>query len=195
MSDDFEKQFWGNCTNTLGEELKQLVYARCMGLTSYHDGRSPFNFDMGGKSIIDIGGGPVSFLLKCTNLGACSVVDPLKFPVWVYERYELAKITCHQIHGEDVKTLWWSQCFDEAWIYNTLQHVYDPQLVIYNAKFVSHRIRLFEWIGLPPHPGHPHELKKELLDKWLGAPGKAEWVNESGCTGLAYYGVWNGTTI
>ena len=187
---DFEKEFWGTCVNTYGEETKQLVYAKRMKLSSYHDGRSPFNFDMRGKKVIDIGGGPVSLLLKCTGLSKGTIVDPLNFPLWIYNRYELAGLTSLPLRGEDALPRRMGH-FDEAWIYNVLQHTDNPKLVIQNARGLADTVRLFEWIDLPPHPGHPHELKKELLDEWLGKTGQTEWINEAGCTGHAYYGVFH----
>jgi len=67
QAQEWEFGWWGNCVNTYGEETKQLLYAARMGLTAFHDGKSPFNFDLGGASVLDIGGGPSSLLLKCTN--------------------------------------------------------------------------------------------------------------------------------
>lgn len=32
-------------------------------------------------------------------------------------------------------------------------------------------LRIFEWLDIPAHDGHPQELKKDLLDKWIGQPG------------------------
>src|ERR1035441_8915336 len=59
-----EVNWWGNCVNTFGEETKQLVYARLMGLQIWDDGNSPFNIMTGARTVLDIGGGPVSMLLK-----------------------------------------------------------------------------------------------------------------------------------
>ena len=74
----WELGWWGDCTNTYGEEEKQLLYASRMGLKSFHNGKSPYNFDLDGMSILDIGGGPVSLLLKCINFRKAKVVDPTK---------------------------------------------------------------------------------------------------------------------
>ena len=51
---EWEKNWWGNCTNTYGEEQKQLLYASRMGLSTFHDGRSPYNLSVSGK-VLDIG--------------------------------------------------------------------------------------------------------------------------------------------
>ena len=91
----WERDWWGDCLNTYSEEEKQLVYANRMGLVAFHDGKSPYNFDLGGMSVLDIGGGPCSLLLKCVNFRG-KVIDPLCFPDWVLARYELAGIEFEQ---------------------------------------------------------------------------------------------------
>src|SRR5262245_54695488 len=100
---EVEQQFWGDCTNTLGEEMKQLVYAKRMGL-SFHNGSDaggPYIINMTGKAILDIGGGPVSLLLKCRGLRTGIITDPLAWPRWVYHRYEEAGLICFPVRGED----------------------------------------------------------------------------------------------
>jgi hypothetical protein len=189
MTDDsFERAFWGNCVNTYGEETKQLVYADRMQLAPYHDGRS-ICIDLGGRTVIDIGGGPTSLLLKCKNLGEGStVIDPTDYPEWVHARYREASI--YERYGMKGEQLHLNENFDEAWIYNVLQHVDDPALIVANARRAAKIVRLFEWIDLPPHPGHPHMLTESMLSEALGGPGTVETMNESGCVGRAFYGVW-----
>jgi len=187
--EQWEQDWWGTCQNTYGEEEKQLVYARKMGLTFFHNGKSPYNIDMQGKSVLDIGGGPCSLLLKCVNVDDAKVVDPTKFPDWVYKRYDDAGIEYEIQSGEDFPssmTEWW----DECWIYNVLQHTRSPMEVIANAKRQAKLIRIFEWIDTPTNIGHPHTLTEEQLNQWLGGEGKVEILSESGCTGKAYYGVF-----
>ena len=187
--DQFESDFWGNCANTYGEERKQLVYAKRMGLRLHGDWRSDFNIDMAGKSVIDIGGGPASLLLKCIRLGDSFVVDPLPFPDWVYRRYQCAGIGYAKCRGEDIDSRLSSQV-DEAWIYNALQHCDDPVKIISNARHVAKVVRLFEWIDIPAHLGHPQMLTEPMLKEALSGMGQTEQLNEDGCFGRAFYGVW-----
>lgn len=184
---DFERDWWGTCQNTYGEETKQFTYAHHMGLNRSHDGtHSPFSFDVQGESIIDIGGGPASILLKCRNLRRGMVVDPCDYPEWVATRYEAAGIEYLKLPGErvalaDVGT------FDTALIYNVLQHVENPERVIKNALSVAHQVRLFEWIDIPPHEGHPHMLTEENLNAWLGTQGTVGVLRgENECYGKYY---------
>lgn len=185
----FEKDWWGDCANTFTEETKQLTYAYKMGLTAYsNNGKWPC-YNLENKSVLDIGGGPVSLLLKCENRPLnCRVVDPCRYPYWVEARYTTARIEYSQLRGEDLLS---TPLYDEVWIYNVLQHTQDPELIIQNAKNLAPVLRIFEWIDIPAHEGHPQELKESDLNKWLGGEGNIEWLNENGCYGQAYYGVFN----
>lgn len=186
---EFEKTWWGNCTNTFGEEAKQLTYAHRISLVSQNiNGKWPC-YDVNGKSILDLGGGPVSMLLKTVNAGKRTVVDPCSYPEWIVERYKAADICYFKCPAENFVS---TRIYDECWIYNVLQHVQDPEKIIKNAQQYAKTIRLFEWINIPAHEGHPHELRKEILDTWLGAAGKVEELNgENACHGTAYYGVFS----
>jgi hypothetical protein len=179
MSDyTFESNYWGDCCNTFDEDQKHYVYARFMGLK-----RVGYSFDVEGKSILDIGGGPTSMLLKTINLGGGFVVDPFRYPYWTYARYTAKGIAYDIRRGEDITITG----FDEAWIYNCLQHTDDPELIIKNAKRAAKTLRIFEWIDIPPHDGHPIELTKEKLDEWTGKEGNTILLCESGCYGNAYF--------
>jgi hypothetical protein len=177
-----EKEFWGDCTNTFREDQKHFVYAKYMGL----DARDTF-FDAHGKSVLDIGGGPTSMLLKCTNLLKGKVVDPITYPHWTLERYKYKDIEVLVDCAENINETGW----DEVWIYNCLQHTIDPQKIIDNAKKAASILRIVEWIDIPPHDGHPHELTKEKLDAWIGQEGATTELAESGCYGKIYYGCFD----
>lgn len=183
--DDFEKTFWGDCTNTFDEEVKHRVYAKHMCLVQ-EDGRP---FQSFGVKILDIGGGPVSMLLKMPDLSKeCAVVDPLGYPGWVIARYAAKGIRYIQSKGEDI-TWMEADSYNEVWIYNCLQHVDDPEAIIRNAFKVAPVLRIFEWINFPAYEGHPQALTKELLEAWIGSPGEVKtFAGENGCYGDAFYG-------
>jgi hypothetical protein len=174
----YELDFWADCLDTLGEERKHMVYAPLMGVS----------FDLEGRSVLDIGGGPVSMLLKCRNRGRATVLDPLmyEFPSWVRSRYYQADIAVLPYDGEDLIL----GGYDEAWIYNVLQHVHDPERVIENAQSAAQVVRVFEWIDIPAYEGHPHMLTQDLLEEWLGGPGMTVNLAEDGCHGRAFYGAF-----
>jgi hypothetical protein len=114
------------------------------------------------------------------------VVDPLEYPKWTYDRYSAKGIDCLVFRGEDVI----EEGYDEAWIYNCLQHTDDPELIIKNALKSAKTLRIFEWVNIPPHDGHPIELTKEKLDAWIGKEGQTIQLAESGCFGLAYFNTY-----
>jgi hypothetical protein len=178
----FEKDYWGSCVNTFEEDHKHYVYARFMEIPC-----NRFSFDAGGKRILDIGGGPSSMLLKCTNLKSGKVIDPIAYPEWTKTRYASHAIEVAVEDGEDAFETGW----DEVWIYNCLQHAHSVEKIIENAKRAAPVLRIFEWIDIPPHDGHPIELTKKLLDDIIGLPGSGTaYLSESGCFGVAYYGVF-----
>ncbi len=181
----FEQAWWGDCTNTFGEEAKQITYAHRMGLVNEpREGKWPV-YDLNGRSVVDLGGGPTSLLLKCVNLGTSIVVDPLPFPAWVMDRYSEARIYTAQIPAEDFRE---AAFRDEVWCYNVLQHVIDPEQVIETARAQARTLRIFEWLETPPSEGHPHTLHADELNEWIGSEGTVEYVDENGATGLAYFG-------
>jgi 2-polyprenyl-3-methyl-5-hydroxy-6-metoxy-1,4-benzoquinol methylase len=193
VEQEWERQWWGTCVNTFAEETKQITYAHRMGLQNVSDGAHWPYYDLEGKSVLDIGGGPVSMLLKTHNASYRKVVDPCRYPAWVYARYEIAGINWDIAPGENFDL---SHTYDEVWIYNVLQHTDDPELIIANAREVAQTIRIFEWIDIPAHPGHPQMLTKVKLDEWLQGDGTVEDFrgnHENGCNQVAYYGVFRTT--
>lgn len=188
----FEKDWHSSCTNSYWEETKQQVYAKRMGLVAEMvEGKYPV-YDLKGKSVLDIGGGAYSMLLKCINAKGW-VIDPCGYPSWTVERYKAAGINYIKMKGEDIDKL--DLTFDYILIYNVLQHVHNPEMIIKKAKRICKGIRIFEWIDNGVSPGHPWDLKEEKLNKWLGGIGKVEQLNTQGCNGKSYYGIFKGDTF
>lgn len=190
----WEVSWWGRCLNTYGEEEKQILYASRMGLQFYHDKKSPYSIDMKGRSVLDLGGGPASLLLKCHNLGVAWVADPLIVPEWVHQRYAAAGIDFRQEPAEDLEVN--DGYFDEVWMYNVLQHTRTPHKVIKNALRAGGIVRVFEWVNTERNEGHPHSFVPETLDQWFGGEGKRETLDgQAGCFGDCYYGIFIGTKL
>lgn len=176
----FESGWWGDCANTFGEELKQLAYARVMGLDPgpWLAG-NPWpvhNVDGAIASVLDIGGGPVSMLLKTVGLKRATVVDPCSYPDWVTARYREHGVEYIVQPAEEHDTGGW--IYDEAWIYNVLQHTIDPQAIIAMMRRSARRIRIFEWVETEAYLGHPHSLHVEQLQEWCGGEGQTVWLDE-----------------
>ena len=183
---EWERNWWGDCLNTWGEEQKQRHYAKCMGLHELSNSQYSFYYDLGGRSVLDIGGGPTSLLLKCVNRGSTKVADPAKYPDWVADRYEAAGIKYTHEQGEALNV---EYGYEEVWIYNVLQHVLDPAVIIHNARQAGKIVRVFEWLEIGVAPGHPHNLLEDQMNEWLGGRGK---VNADVPRGKEYYGVFLG---
>ena len=186
MSDDmqFEANYWGNCCNTFDEEQKHFVYGHFMGLTLEH-----YRIVTPKIRILDVGGGPVSMLLKTTELEEGLVVDPLRYPYWTVLRYGMKNISVKVKSGEDMTERGW----DEVWLYNCLQHTIDPERIIQNCLKAAKVFRVFEWLDIHPHEGHPHMLTESAMNDWIGQKGQTVKLdNVRGCTGNAYYGVFTG---
>lgn len=197
----WEADWWGDCTRTcFSEECKQLSYLDRMGVVNVGvvDGAWP-TYDLGGRSVLDIGGGPTSPLLRCVNRSALSVVvDPCHYPLWTATRYGAAGISVVRRPAETYRTGGQpgDHPFDEAWLMNVLQHVRDPRQVIETARREAKTVRIFDWIDTPPAPGHPHSLNPDDLADWLrGDHPDTRWTTETftgenGLFGRAFYGVF-----
>lgn len=186
---EFEREWHSTCQNTYGEEEKQLTYAKYMGLKFFYNGKSPYNIDMQGKSVCDIGAGPCSLLLKCVNVKGL-VIDPCEYPDWVYKRYEAAGISVGKNSGENFDTK--NYHCDEVWCYNCLQHVESVEKVISNAKACSKLIRIFEWLDNGVSKGHPNNLTELELNRLLGGEGKVQVLNNPTLKGKCFSGIFKG---
>lgn len=199
QAQEWERDWHGNCANSFHEEQKQYVYAQRMGLDEFKviDPAGRIFFDFGDKTVIDIGGGAYSLLLK-SKAKYRTVVDPCKYPNWVKARYSELGISFINTPAEYLNdyyahdhTVGLELPHDLALIYNCLQHTIDPHKIIQNARRYAREVRIFEWIETGTNIGHLHTLHEKELNEWLGGTGKVERINQDGCNGLCYYGIFN----
>lgn len=195
---EWEREWHDNCANSYNEETKQYVYADRMGLNEfkYMDEASRIYWNFGAdKTVLDIGGGAYSLLLK-SLAGKRTVVDPCAYPDWVRARYAECGVTFITATGEQLSSAHLpnpakkDEKYDYALIYNCLQHTIDPKKIIENARKLAKEIRIFEWIETGTNVGHLHNLTEENLNKWLNGQGKVEQINQGGAVGLCYYGIF-----
>lgn len=178
-----EAGYWSSGANMFLEQQKQESYASLMGLDLFKHG---YWFDLNGMSVLDLGGGPASILLRCVNFSRGVVLDPCGYPNWVRERYKESGI---EFVNEQAETYHPDQKFDEAWIYNVLQHVQDPVAVVELAKKAAHRVRIFDWLDTPVSGIHPHTFSKQDIDGLFAAVGTVSQY-EGGQSALAYSGIF-----
>jgi 2-polyprenyl-3-methyl-5-hydroxy-6-metoxy-1,4-benzoquinol methylase len=167
-----EADYWGNCLGMTawGEFCKQEMYGREMGVfAEYGDGHGELS--MRKRSVLDVGGGPVSMTLRCIDAGPLVVVDRCEWPSSVRRRYRNYGITFVRAPGEDLGLHDLPILhYDEVWLYNVLQHVADPAKVVTNAVArlsTVGRLRIFEWINIPADDCHPHVLTPDGILNWL----------------------------
>jgi hypothetical protein len=98
-----EAEYWGNCLGmrAWGEFVKQEMYAREMGLWEAY-GNGTGELVMGQRSVLDVGGGPVSMTLRCLNARYPTVVDPCDWPASVERRYRNYGIHFVRAPGEEL---------------------------------------------------------------------------------------------
>lgn len=177
---------WWNRTfvNPFFEERKQILFAEKMGIPP----NDIFQIDLEGRSVLDVGGGPVSLLLKCINGGRRTVVDPLDFPDWIKQRYVAAGIEFKQQAAEDME----EEGYDEVWLYNVLQHVKDPERVLEKAMKSAKILRIFEWIETGIDDMHLHSIHPSMIEKVTGQKGHNETIiNVDGLLAKAFWGIMN----
>lgn len=177
-----EVEFWSDYSNHWFEVVKQQMYAEKMKVRFWEEG-----YNVGGHSILDVGGGPCSMLLHCFNAKRLKVIDPQELPAWAIARYEAAGIEYERIRAEDMVEEGWT----DVWMYNVLQHVVDPKVVVQKARKAGGKVRFFDWIDTPVSTLHPHSLSADVLRKWFGRDGGVEIMEgQNYCYGPAFFGVF-----
>ena len=172
----FEKNWWINARQWHSQEIEK---GDIVGRMMMVDRGFPE------KSVIDIGCGPFSLLQRVTVKESVGL-DPIYYDDLEdgYIRKGIKRLfKC----GEDLSPK--DGIFDEAWIYNCLQHVKDPVRIIENAMDVSSTVRIFEWIHIPPYEGHIHELTPTMLTLPFKQRG---WTSLVECEGTLNYSGLNG---
>ncbi len=192
----WESNWWGLERNEKwdAEEKKQETYARLIGLPAdlklVQRGDQVMLPDTVKKRILDVGCGPVSMLLRADLGGIHSErarwsvgVDPLEVSAETVKRYEEKGINFLNMKAEDINPVdpVFRTGFDEVWMYNCLQHTDDPIAILNRITKVTKSIRIFEWIDLPPCPGHPQTLTQDMFEKAL-----AGWTREIWNTGCLH---------
>ncbi|QQS17297.1 methyltransferase domain-containing protein [Candidatus Saccharibacteria bacterium] len=189
-----ELAFWLSPGAELGEQLKQLTYAPLLGLDFEHDGNSPYVIHKPNKSIIDIGGGPVSLLLK-TKATLKTVIDPCSYPAWVRSRYEQNDVRWIKDVAETYQPEL-AETADEVWLYNVLQHTTDPQKIFENVlRYLKSGgvFRFFDWIETGTNVAHPISLTAEDVHRDMVSAGftnvavQTTELHENGAYGKAAY--------
>ena len=166
----FESDWWGLEPNErwCQEVEKQHRYARLMGL--------PDDLDLGEPTtVLDIGCGPTSMLLRSDRHGAPAVgVDPLSVSQNTRQRYKAAGVTFLNHKAEEFDSSEWA-IFAEAWIYNVLQHTEDPAAILEEVSKAARLVRIFEWLNMPASQGHPQTLTEGIFAEAFKGWDRVKW--------------------
>lgn len=150
-----------------------------------------FDTDFAGKSIIEIGPGPLGVTLLTENFSSATIVEPLiyRWGQQYVDYYNEKNIKIETTPYEDLEV----DEVDETWFFNVLQHVIDPEKQLRKAKETSKVVRIFEPINYPVELAHPHLLTKELFTDIFGENfgqlyqgGSIPNFHSADC----YYGTW-----
>lgn len=179
----YERHWWvSNPQYHPGEVIKSNYVAKLL----FIDDR------ISDRTVIDIGCGPLS-LLQQIPTKSCVGLDPIHYGD-LEKAYESRNIKRIIKCGEDISNE--DGHYDEAWIYNCLQHVKDPTKIIENAIMISNMVRIFEWTYIPPYEGHLWELRPEMLSNpfqkagWHTRMQTTGYLDHSGLSGNYFVGIF-----
>jgi glycosyltransferase involved in cell wall biosynthesis len=187
---DWERSWWGLERNPrwAEEELKQETYARLMGLVNEEYGDH--------VRVLDVGCGPVSMMSRFKTAMGSRGVDPLAVSDETRERYAGYGIEFLNVKAEDMPE---DKIFDEAWCYNVLQHVEDPDKILAKMARMAKVVRIFEWIEMGICPGHMHNLTEAMFQPYFptGEWNRRIWnvgtlsgdLSKGECNGK-YFAMW-----
>ncbi len=150
-----------------------------------------FEKDFIGKTILEIGPGPLGVTLLTEGFAEATIVEPL-IDGWGSEYREYYEEKNIKIETTPYETLEIGQV-DETWFFNVLQHVIHPEAQLRKAMENSKVVRIFEPINYPIEKAHPHLLTKELFTDIFGQNfgtlyqgGSIPNFHSADC----YYGTW-----
>lgn len=125
------------------------------------------DFDLKGKSIIEIGPADIPALYFCDNIGLGSyIVEPMPSSV-LHELANEKRLYVYKHKMEDLDTDI-NEPEKEIWFFNVLQHVIDPDECIRIAKKWTGTIRFFEPVDQPISDCHPHGPTQADFKRWFG---------------------------
>ena len=141
--------------------------------------------DQQGRRIVEIGCGPVPVVAACENVKAW-LVEPLRYK----SLQDIAASRGFALFDVQAEVLSF-QGRDEAWLFNTLQHVRDPEVIVANCKQLP-IVRFFEPIDYPVSEHHPHSFSLADFRRWFGDCVKeyGEPYRPGFHDGPCAYGVW-----
>lgn len=167
MIESISKERWihaQEAERTFHSESFEDGYNHYMESYQYYRTHLQINPNLEGKNICEIGPADFPALAYCLNPGAkCVIIEPL--PSEYLKRFNIPIITDP---AEDAE-----YNVDEVWLFNVLQHVINPYLIVERAKKQSKVIKFFEPINYGVNDPHPWNLTMEMFQEWF--PGSVKY--------------------
>lgn len=117
--------------------------------------------DQHSKIILEIGPADFPALAYCSNYQGI-IIEPMMSDHLVQfcglNEIELITTPAEETNLPDV---------DEVWLFNLLQHVIDPDLLIAKCKAASDVVRFFEPVDYPTCVYHPHTFSQDDFARWF----------------------------
>lgn len=150
-----------------------------------------FTFDVNDKSVMEIGPGVFAALLYCSNVNKKSyIVEPLPMPENVVKQYDGSPIEFLNGTVEDLDL----PSVDEVWVFNVMQHIWNPDLFVKKLKRSAKKIVFFEPINTPLDGLHIHSYSLEDFKKFFGESCVNQYNGGSEAnfhTANCAYGIWD----
>lgn len=146
------------------------------------------DWDLNGRSVIEIGCANYSAISYCANIGEGYVIEPLPSD-HLRKNISDKNILLFTDRAEDFPF----PDVDEVWLLNVLQHTISPDLIIEKAKAAAKVVRFFEPIEAGTDVMHLHNFTLEYFRghfgdcvKYYPAFRDIEGFHSHQCA----YGVW-----
>lgn len=176
-----EREYW--CPPGRGEKERRRA-EECQRQAFYGGLMQITPAAVAGKAVLDLGCGPAGICARQELMLARAVgVDPLTFDPEDEADYSVLGVERLRIPAEDLaSSAVAGERFDEVWCYNLLQHVMDPVAVLAAARaMLPARVRLFEWVNVPPSVVHPHVITVGLVTHGFRAGWRCEQLVTGTC--------------
>lgn len=142
------------------------------------------------KTIIEIGCANIPALLFYNSYSKGYIIEPLPSEI-LKTIIEPLPITLFAEPAEHVEF----PLVDEVWLFNVLQHVIDPDVLINKCKVAAKTIRFFEPINVAVDECHLHSFSLDYFKSHFGDSvkyyedhkGRVTKFHDHECA----YGVWN----
>lgn len=125
--------------------------------------------EFSGRSVIDIGCGPCSFVSKIQTPAQKFGVDPFPFPRWVLDRYAELNFKVLPFPLEVLESPDQVGPNPVIIMYNALQHFWSPSKAFkrIHQLFPQHEILIVEYLNTSADNAHPQIITKQRIERLL----------------------------